>query len=275
VSEIVDEIPPTKLRVHLAPVGFEEDRVVLPAIKMKADKIYLIQLGGLGKVDRAQFCVDNIKVRLAEKGFVEGDTLFVIPTDIFDLYSGLNVMAEIFGYEQGLGNDIFFNASSGGHHVSFAGWLACMLWGGTPYYCSPANWDYLDERDKPLTSGMEKISTVPTFHIAKPEDELLGFLSQIVNYLDQKENLSVVSSRICVDLLAGDDPDLKQTKDKPRGSKEYNKVKLLITKLIDKRYAEYADPKRKKIKITTEGKQALLVFETYTSKFSSQEPEKV
>ena len=30
------------LRVHIAPVGFEIDRVVVPAAKMKADLVYLI-----------------------------------------------------------------------------------------------------------------------------------------------------------------------------------------------------------------------------------------
>jgi hypothetical protein len=30
------------LRVHVAPVGFEVDRIVLPAMKMKADRVWLI-----------------------------------------------------------------------------------------------------------------------------------------------------------------------------------------------------------------------------------------
>lgn len=30
------------LRVHIAPVGFEVDRIVLPAIDMKADRVWLI-----------------------------------------------------------------------------------------------------------------------------------------------------------------------------------------------------------------------------------------
>ena len=30
------------LRVHVAPVGFEVDRIVLPAIEMKADRVWLI-----------------------------------------------------------------------------------------------------------------------------------------------------------------------------------------------------------------------------------------
>ena len=32
-----------KLRVHIAPLGFEIDRVVIPAVQMKADKVYLLR----------------------------------------------------------------------------------------------------------------------------------------------------------------------------------------------------------------------------------------
>ena len=31
-----------RLRVHIAPVGFEIDRIVIPARKMRADKVWLI-----------------------------------------------------------------------------------------------------------------------------------------------------------------------------------------------------------------------------------------
>ena len=30
------------LRIHIAPVGFEVDRIVIPAVEMKADKVWLI-----------------------------------------------------------------------------------------------------------------------------------------------------------------------------------------------------------------------------------------
>ena len=31
-----------KKRIHIAPVGFEVDRIVIPAIENKADKVYLL-----------------------------------------------------------------------------------------------------------------------------------------------------------------------------------------------------------------------------------------
>ena len=32
----------SKLRIHVAPVGYEIDRVVIPAIKEKADRVWLL-----------------------------------------------------------------------------------------------------------------------------------------------------------------------------------------------------------------------------------------
>ena len=31
-----------KKRIHIAPVGFEVDRIVMPAIELEADKVYLL-----------------------------------------------------------------------------------------------------------------------------------------------------------------------------------------------------------------------------------------
>ena len=41
----IDTIMPEmiKLRVQIAPLGFEIDRIVMPAISMKADKVYLLR----------------------------------------------------------------------------------------------------------------------------------------------------------------------------------------------------------------------------------------
>ena len=44
-----------KLRVHIAPVGFEIDRIVVPAVKMRADKVWLIGHNNLSE-DK---CIDK------------------------------------------------------------------------------------------------------------------------------------------------------------------------------------------------------------------------
>ena len=48
-----------KLRIHIAPVGFEVDRIVIPAKKMRADKVWLIGHSNLS-VDKARPFLEKI-----------------------------------------------------------------------------------------------------------------------------------------------------------------------------------------------------------------------
>ena len=58
----------TKLRVHIAPVGFEVDRIVLPAIEMKADKIWLL-IHDNPSDDRATSFENEIKKQFKKSKF--------------------------------------------------------------------------------------------------------------------------------------------------------------------------------------------------------------
>src|SRR4051812_47755183 len=52
------------LRVHIAAVGFEVDRIVLPAIKNKADRVWLLTHSGLDK-DKGGVFVSSIKEKFS------------------------------------------------------------------------------------------------------------------------------------------------------------------------------------------------------------------
>ena len=52
-----------RLRVHIAPVGFEIDRIIIPAKKMRADKVYLIGHSNLSE-DKARPFLDKIRKTL-------------------------------------------------------------------------------------------------------------------------------------------------------------------------------------------------------------------
>ena len=47
-----------KLRVHIAPVGFELDRITIPAKEMRADKVWLIGHSNFSEDDARPF-LDN------------------------------------------------------------------------------------------------------------------------------------------------------------------------------------------------------------------------
>ena len=80
----IDTIMPgnVKLRVHIAPVGFEIDRVVNPAVEMRADKVYLLRHDNRS-VDKSAPYLEKIEKKLKEKNIPEK----VIEADRLRLFS--------------------------------------------------------------------------------------------------------------------------------------------------------------------------------------------
>ena len=54
------------LRVHVAPVGFEIDRIAIPAKQMKADRVWLLMHAEPSK-DKAQAFMEKIKTQLKKE----------------------------------------------------------------------------------------------------------------------------------------------------------------------------------------------------------------
>ena len=69
------------LRVHVAPVGFEIDRIVLPAIKMKADRVWLVAHNE-PHVDKGDKFVKAIQSKLKDAGI---ECLQAKPTELIFL----------------------------------------------------------------------------------------------------------------------------------------------------------------------------------------------
>jgi len=53
----------TNLRVHIAPVGFEVDRIVIPAEQMRADKVWLL-IHENPSEDKARPFIDRVQKQL-------------------------------------------------------------------------------------------------------------------------------------------------------------------------------------------------------------------
>ena len=72
-----------KLRVHIAPVGFETDRVVISAKKTKADKVWLL-VHDNPATDKAQSFVDTIKTEL-KKAKIGVEIAYANRLDLFQI----------------------------------------------------------------------------------------------------------------------------------------------------------------------------------------------
>lgn len=127
-----------RLRIHIAPLGFESDRIVLPAVEMKADKVWIL-IHSNPKQTKAKSYLDDIKVRL-RKERIECETKKL---DRLDLFSNIKSLRSIIDNE-GDDNTYYINVSSGSKIQAVACTMACMMFNKKnnliPYYAQPEDY---------------------------------------------------------------------------------------------------------------------------------------
>ncbi len=109
-----------KLRVHIAPVGFEIDRVVLSAKTAKADKVWLL-VHDKPSEDKATPFAEKIKAQLKKAG-IQVD---VARADRLDLFQIIKAVKEIVEKEKE--NEIYVNVATGSKIQAIACMMACMI----------------------------------------------------------------------------------------------------------------------------------------------------
>jgi hypothetical protein len=162
------------LRVHVAPVGFEIDRIALAAKQMKADRVWLLMHTEPSK-DRAQGFMEKIKAQLKK----EKIEVQIAHSNRFDLFKLLRALKEIVQKEEG--NDIFVNCSSGSKIQAIACMMACMMFQGktrlTPYYAEPES--YASVKGEQLSMGLKTVVKLPAYEIHTPKPALVQALKII------------------------------------------------------------------------------------------------
>jgi len=162
------------LRVHVAPVGFEIDRIAIPAKQMKADRVWLLMHAEPSK-DQAQGFMEKIRTQLKK----EKIEVQVAHSNRFDLFKILKALREIVQKEDG--NDIFVNCSSGSKIQAIACMMACMMFQGktklTPYYAEPES--YSSVKGEQLSSGLKSVVKLPAYEIHTPKPVLVQALKII------------------------------------------------------------------------------------------------
>src|SRR5918911_4869703 len=163
------------LRVHVAPVGFEVDRIVLPAINMKADRIWLIVHAG-AKDDKGDKFVKAIQSKLKDARI----ECLKAPADRIDLFDILRALRTIILKERR--NSILVNVSVGSKIQAIASMMGCMMFKDLamikPYYVVPERYNSSQE-DKEETEGLRDIIGLPEYKIELPSDKLIRCLALI------------------------------------------------------------------------------------------------
>ena len=170
---IMDRI--SKLRVHVAPVGYEIDRVVLPAKQEKADKVWLL-LPENKSDDKTWPFANKIKTQL-EKLRIEVKQKDHDRRDLFKIIQAIKNIIEL---EKG--NDVYVNLASGSKIQAIGTMMACMMFNDDknihPFYVEAKNYRGVDSK-QPVSTGIKEIQDVPPYSIKIPNEKLIQALDII------------------------------------------------------------------------------------------------
>jgi len=184
---IIDTIMPTleNLRIQIAPVGFEIDRIVIPAKKMRADKVWLL-VHDKPNEDKATPFVEKIQKQLKK----EKIEVVLDYHDRLDLFEIIKSVKQIIENEKG--NNVYVNLASGSKIQAIACMMACMMFNQKknimPFYAEAKN--YLGFEGKQLSSGVKNLMQVPIYEIKIPEEkhvDALRIIKQSGGKITKKE----------------------------------------------------------------------------------------
>jgi len=169
-------------RIHIAPVGFEVERILSPLESERADRVYLVTRA---EKDAAAPFVAEIERRLrAARWPID---VRIVRTDLWDVFGALASYRSIFAAERHMDRGavdrlpIRVNVSSGTKITAIAGTLACMLWKGEPYYVqvSRAWYSGRTPRVGSVHDVVDRVDPVNVYELRSPSPELVEVLEAL------------------------------------------------------------------------------------------------
>ena len=169
-------------RIHIAPVGFEVERVTDPILSERADRAYLLTRSG---DDAAAPFLEEVVRRLAAAPYPID--VRVERTEIWNVFGALALYRRIFEAERRSDRrdpgvvPIRVNVSTGTKITAIAGTLACMLWRGEAYYVQLARAWYsgLTPRLRPVNDVVRGIDPVSVYELRAPGPDLVEVLEAL------------------------------------------------------------------------------------------------
>jgi len=164
----------TNLRIHIAPVGYEIDRIVLPAKEMKADKVFLLVHENPSE-DKATKFYDNI-VKKLQKLNIETEKVYHNRLNLFQIIKSVKELIQLQS-----NNSVYVNLASGSKIQSVGCMMACQMFNDnsnvSPYYVEAK--EYTGFSGEAISKGIKEIQGVSTFEIQKPDSKLIQALKII------------------------------------------------------------------------------------------------
>lgn len=167
--------------IHIAPLGYEYDRVIEPPKLLNADKVILLEYFRDEETGRGPGYYDEI-VRELEDAGIEAE---IREFDLFNLYDTIGTIARIINeYQNGGNTEVFVNLASGSTISAIGGMIACMAKDATPYYARAE--DYAPDDENLASQGVREIMMLPAYPIEKPAPEPIAVLDYVKRKQDEK-----------------------------------------------------------------------------------------
>lgn len=162
-------------RVHIAPQGFEDERISIPAIERDADILILVRHDEPN--DTAVQCRQRIIDEVDEQGIqVQEDAT----CDLFDLNDSLETLLTLIR-DRNPDDTVRVNISAGSKITAIAGMLTCMFTGADPYYVVPEGYHNNEDEGEyqTVSHGMKEIKRLPAYPVTDPDLQLIQVLAFI------------------------------------------------------------------------------------------------
>ncbi|HEV2166033.1 MAG TPA: DUF6293 family protein [Thermoplasmata archaeon] len=171
-----------RARIHIAPVGYEVERVTEPILEDGADRAYLLTRSG---DDSARPFVDEVARRL--RSAPRPVEVRIRRAEIWDVFASLSEIRAIFEAERRADRrasgvvPIRVNVSTGTKITAIAGTLACMLWKGEPYYVqvSQSWYSHLTPKLHRVNDVVRSVDPVSVYELRTPAPELVELLAAL------------------------------------------------------------------------------------------------
>ena len=168
-------------RVHIAPLGFEIDRIILPLKQTKADKLWILAHDNRSEDLSAPY-LEKIKKECKKLGV----DVKVGYSNRLSLFKTIKLIKDIISQEKG--NYIYVNVASGSKIQAIACMMACMVLKECdnlqPFYAEPES--YAAFEGKQQSFGLKDTISLPIYEIQTPKPKLLAALKIIAEQPKQK-----------------------------------------------------------------------------------------
>jgi hypothetical protein len=152
--------------IHIAPQGFEVERIYKPANERKIREAYLLYPKSIDN-EQQEKCIERVRGGLNETiDVTEKDC------DIFDFEDSLEGILEVIGENEG--KRIEVNLATGSKITAIAGLLACMKTEAEPIYVRGENYG-----DTVCEAESSEPVSIPSLELSRPSGDKLILLRYI------------------------------------------------------------------------------------------------